>query len=272
MNKRITIIALLLITTGFIGMSVTAKKTLLEPERIIDVQVFPSDEVEAVYIESGIASLNIEPAETDEVQVVWEGKERLSGKQDITMELQGDELHINLDRSKLFGLFRIDFIFQFNKLREHLDIYLPEKLYKSIYVNSNLGATKITSLHAESIEVKSDVANITLDDIVAAQLNITTSIGDVTLKEVNAKMKVVSDIGDITVVATEINANMILESNIGDVTVKVPHAFENISFFGSSDLGSVNIFGSKSSHMSDNPDHTVSIETDIGDIDVVVQP
>lgn len=259
--------ALILIVIGVIGLTFTAKD-YFALESGSGEQIYQANEIEEIHIHSNVANVEMKPSETNEIKVVWEGKWREGNEQEFTVDQDDDQLHMNFHKKGLFN--RINFDFGFNSQELTIHIYVPKKQFRLIDVKNNVGLTRITSVKADEFIVYSDVGDVKVDRVHAASVDVTSSVGLITLKDVNAKIQANNDVGETVVLANEIYDNMSLTSNVGNVKVKVPQVLENVTFTGSSEIGSINIFGSKGSYISEQQSYVVVIETEIGNIDVLV--
>ena len=242
MFRRMFIAGVLLLAIGGIGALLTGKSYFFAAEREESTTNFADAIIEEINVKGDMGSLSIKSTTGD--AVIVESKSSKKGEQ-IKTEMNGHTLTVSTPKRGM-----INFGINFNEKGTDIIIYLPEKTYKKITADNDVGSIKITGIHAERIQCESEVGDINIKD----------STGELALK---------NEVGDIKIEAEAIKHSITATNEIGNIKISVSERPEDHFISAYSEIGSIRTFGKKtSSYLSGNGSIAVDLKTEIGDIDL----
>ena len=259
-------VAVILILVGLIGAVFTAKDFFTR-ENIKGEAYFSSMDIEDIKITSDVANILVLPANSDDIRVKWEDSFLKSNRKNdfVSINEEDSELVITAGDKSFFSINFFGFNF-FNK--RQVEVYLPEKQYRSIVIHNDIGSTNISSIKVDHLTTETSVSNLTIKDVQANDIRATSDVGLITLEDFTGELFAKSSVGNISIRTEEITNAMEIESDIGNIKLTVPTIPDNISFYTHSEIGSVNVFGEKGSYHNEQADHNISLETSVGNITV----
>lgn len=207
-------------------------------------------------VEADLCDVEIKETSDDKIKVKIYGK-----KEDISLNISGNELTIDIKGEKKFG---------FRKEISKVEIYLPESFENTLSIKSEYGDIKIGKLLNSNIDIEAGCGDVSV--IAARDIKINNEYGDIELKEakianINADAGdiKVGNIDNITVVNHygDIDIDNIFNfldatDNCGDIEIKNLDIKENSKIyndFGDIDIGSTN-------------EIYIDAKTDLGDVEV----
>ncbi len=242
MFKKIFITGVLLIAIGGIGALLTAKSYFSASEQEKSATTFADVIIDEIDIKGNLGSLTIQQTDGDAVTVESIGPKK---GQSINIEQDGRTLKISTPNQA-----GINFGIQFNKQATDLIIHLPEKTYRQITADTEVGSIDISGINAEIIKCESEV-------------------GDINIKDSAGKLVLKNEIGNINIKVLAIKASITASNEIGDIAVSISETPKDHYISANSEIGSIQIFGKKSSsYMSGNGSIAVDLKTEVGDIDL----
>lgn len=274
MNKRLTIALIAFLSV--IVISLIAGLTILLRSNFKFDSLDFGDKLSTNLVEekeiSDIKDLDIKTSEAD---IIIEGKDIENIKVELysnnveSYEINDEDIIKVELKEKKYGFFKI------GRKTPNVKIYLPTSYSNRIKTNNNLGDTDIKGIKDASINIKTDVGDLKVDEIDKA--NITSRVGDIKIKKVN-ELVVDSDIGDIKI--NNINNSLDINSKAGDVKIESVNLKENsliksntgdikiksttgCYIDGSSNVGDVNI-----NNNDRKSDLVLTIKNNLGDIKV----
>lgn len=237
------------------------------------------NDIKDLDINTDSADIIIEGRETDTIKV-----ELYSNNANDYEITDGDVIKVVLKEKKR-GFF-------FGRKMPNVKIYLPKSYSNNIKTNSNAGDTNIKGIKDASINIKSDVGDLKVDEI--AKANITSRVGDIKIKKVNElvvdgnigdvevgevnmiisktdtgdvdiktinnSLDINSKTGDIKIESVNLKENSLIKSNTGDIRIK---STEGCYIEGRSNVGDVDI-----NNNDRKSDIVLTIKNNIGDIKV----
>lgn len=183
-------------------------------------------EIESLNIYADSANINIYRSTDEQVRVV------IYGTKNDTVEIIEGTRYLNI--SKTTGKNRC-----FLNCKNELDIYVPEGF--------------------QNIIIKSDIGNITTENVSINNLSITTDVGNVTIDKVNV-INVNSNVGNVVIKEINGTNNSSIKTDVGNVNVD---KIINLKLAAKSETGSVVI-----PVIKEELQFTLNIETNIGNIDI----
>ncbi|PAV31520.1 hypothetical protein CIL05_02360 [Virgibacillus profundi] len=229
-------------------------------------ETFSAKSIANIDLNSDVATISILPTNSNDIKVIWEGKSKMFGKTEVDIEQDSETLHIDIGRIKIFNF--LQFGFNFNSL--DVDVFLPEKLYDSINLRNNVGSTLISGIKTDELTVHTDVSDMTIEGVHANDIKAESAVGDIVLKNSHGIVDVKNDVGDITIVTEAITDDMELITNVGGVSIVLEEIPSDTSFNANTEVGTVTVFGERGSYVLKQSDYLVTINTDVGDINVEV--
>ena len=183
-------------------------------------------EIESLNIYADSANINIYRSNDEQVRVV------VYGTKNDTVEIIEGTRYLNI--SKTTGKNRC-----FLNCKNELDIYVPNEF--------------------KNIIIKSDVGNVTTENVSINNLSITTDVGNVTIDKVNV-INVNSNVGNVVIKEINGTNNSSIKTEVGNVNVD---KIINLKLAAKSETGSVVI-----PVIKEELQFTLNIETNIGNIDI----
>lgn len=232
MNKKLSIIALLLLLIGGVGSYFTFSGSY--EEEITTEKKVSSDIVEEIQISTDNATVEVLPTSGTEtkVQLVTKGVD--VSKLNFTAEVEGKKLTIKLkDKSTFYIGFGIQ--------SSHLYVYVPQKLYHSIVADNDNGKVKMSELNVKNLNVQTDNGRIELNKIESENVDVRSANGRLELNEVEGNIKGSASNGKIVLTTKDLDQNIQLESNNGKISIKTEKEPTNTTFKVSANNGSINI-------------------------------
>lgn len=259
--KIFSLIGVLLIIIGVIGSVVTFKT----PTNRLDWQTL-DEKVDVENIKNIIVSAdnaNIEVLSHADQKVNLEVRGN-NPKEDVTISVEGDALLVRLEHPK-------NKIFQFDLFSSvsSLKVYLPEKYFTSLHVESDNGRIKADGIKAKDTRIKTNNGLIELYNLITKQISVEADNGKISLEDVDGEIYAETDNGAIEFVTDDLDRKIELKTDIGTIDVKTSSKPTNAEINAAVDIGSISIFGnSNASTIFGNGEHQINLTTDIGQIKV----
>ncbi|WP_150285256.1 DUF4097 family beta strand repeat-containing protein [Rummeliibacillus sp. TYF-LIM-RU47] len=261
MNKKLSILALLLLLIGGVGSYFTLSQ--YSQEEITSEKKVSSDLLEEIQISADNASVEVLPTSDTEtkVQLVTKGVD--VSKLDFTAKVEGKKLIIRLKDKRTFYI-------GFNIQSSHLYVYVPQKLYHSIMIDNDNGKVKMSELNVKNLNVQTDNGRIELNKIESENVDVRSANGKLNLNEVEGNIKGSANNGKIVLATKDLDRNIQLESDNGKISIKTEKEPTNTTFKVSSDNGSINILDKyKGNTVIGKGDNLVDLKSNNGKIEVV---
>lgn len=258
--KRISLIAVVLLIVGITG-SVFTFTSAYQSEEILKQEVIQSEEIAHINIRTDNGKTTILP--TDETQIRMELSTK-NNKYELLTEVDGNTLFIEaIDQQKKFVNFDI---FSFGAT---LTVYIPEKAYDSLHVESDNGLITVNQMQANDIDVKTDNGKIELKDINSSSVKVNTSNGKVVLDHVQGDLVGKTNNGIIELVTEDLERSIDLETDNGKIGVQTMQEPINVTFDVRVGNGKIKVFGDSNwDTVIGNGEHLIKLKTDNGSITV----
>lgn len=259
--KIISLIGALLIVIGVIGSLATFKTSTnrLDWETLdkkIDI-----NNVTDIIISADNADIEILPHANQTVNIEVKGNDP---ENDVTTSVKEEALLIHLEHSRN-KLFQFDLFSSVSSLK----VYVPEKVFALLHVESDNGRIKAEGIKADDFRVKTDNGLIQLSDLIAENVSVETDNGKIDLEDVEGEIYAETDNGAIELITDNLDRKIELKTNIGMIKIKTSTKPTNAEIHAVVDLGSISIFGnSNASTVYGNGEHQIKLTTDIGQIKV----
>lgn len=159
--------------------------------------------------------------------------------------------------------------------------------------SSDLGIVKVRDIEAEEMTLSSNLGDVTAENVTAQEIDLGSDLGRVNATALHTQeLRLNANMGDIE--ATDVTVTGLLEfdcdmgkvslsgnladvsgsCNMGDVLLRTSGAEEDYDYDLSCDMGKVNLNGDKRGNdysRNHGAPHTISIDADMGNIEVVTQ-
>ena len=277
--KLISLIALILLVVGIIGSAFTFR-SFHQSDWIIKEETVPSEEIEHLDIRTNNTRIEVLPTNDLDITAELSTKNK---KYELLTEVKDDTFFIQVN-DKRRNLISLDF-FSFGT---KLIVYVPEKMWDSLQVESDNGLISVEQLTANDVHVKADNGKIELENIESTDITGHASNGLITMKNIvsstvdvntsNGKIKfdhVEGDIygktnnGAIEFIATDLDRSIELETDNGKIDVQTEQEPTNVTFDVRVDNGKVSIFGSSNwDTVIGNGENLIKLKTNNGSITV----
>lgn len=259
-NIRI-IVSIIFIVIGIIGAIFTVKDYLLTQNVQYEYTV-ENDHINTIFIKDRVASIEIVPATGSNIVVEWEEDgNRRSDR--VTIDESGNQLEVK--RQRTLALLRIPTL---NMTPKKMKVYVPKDNTSSINIQNAVGSVVVEDVHVDELSVQTDVQKIEIINVHGNMIEALSSVGSIVIERSTGDITAISNVGSVDVDLERVTGDMHLQSDVGSVKLGLDTQPEDVSFIGSSSLGSVKIFGEKTSIPATNARYEVYLETDVGSVKV----
>ncbi|RZT23393.1 DUF4097 family beta strand repeat-containing protein [Fictibacillus sp. BK138] len=244
--KRIVRIALILIVFSIAGNAVlyVMGESPFNLAKVEEKHLFSANKIKDIEVSSNIGDVTVMPHESDEIEVRLEGNIEKKYADNLYLSVTDENNTLTVDVSEkktvhLFSIFSGDY---------NLIVKLPKKEF-------------------QLLQVSSDAASITLNDIKAEHVELTTDMGDIFIKDVVAAVSAKSDVGDIDVQVQNIEKDITAKSDVGDITVTTKEQPQHLRTQMSNSIGEeiIKLPNLKNGSIG-NGGPLVFLKSDVGDL------
>lgn len=163
-----------------------------------------------------------------------------------------------------------------------------------VEASSDLGIVKVRDIEAEEMILSSNLGDVTAENLTAQEIDLDADLGRLKATALHTKeLRLKADLGDIE--ATDVTVSELLwfdsamgkvslsgnfanvsgTCDMGDVLLRTSGAEENYDYDLSCDMGKVNLNGDKRGNdysRNHGAPHTIKVDADMGNIEVITQP
>lgn len=258
--KRISFIALLLLIIGVIG-SVFTFTSAYQFEEILQKEVIPSAEIANINIRADNGKIEVQP--TGDTQITAELSTRNS-KYELLTEVEDETLSVQVINQQK-GFINFDIFL----LGATLTVYMPEKMYDTLNIESDNGLIIVDQSKANDIQVKTDNGKIELRDINSSTINVHSSNGKIIFDHVEGNIVGKTNNGIIELVTEDLERSIDLETDNGKIDVRTMQEPKNVTFDVRTGNGKIRIFGESNwDAVTGNGEHLIKLNTGNGSIAV----
>ncbi|SDB92227.1 DUF4097 family beta strand repeat-containing protein [Shouchella lonarensis] len=256
--KKLTLIASLLLVIGLIGGVVTLSKVnnaWTTEETVIDDTSF-----HAIDLTTDNAKIDVLPTTEEQAKIVISGNEQ---NYTLSSQVRHDilEMKVTDQNRKWFNLFPTSYA---------ITIYLPEKQYESIKVNSNNGTVHVQDLDANIFSAQTKNGDVVVTNMKSASIAATSTNEDILIENIHDATENITGKttnGDILLTASHVDRNVDLSTVNGDITVTVDTEPTSANITTSVTHGDVTLFNlDTSARIFGGGEHTIQLDTVNGDI------
>lgn len=282
--KSISVIALILLLVGIIGGVFTFNSGKQTEDWEMEEKVINNEEIMNIKVMADNTKVEILPSNDTSTKVEFSGDD---SKYHLSTDVEGTTLSIDVEyRQRKF--INLDF---FSSLSS-LTVYVPEKVYDSLQLESDNGRITAETLQAKDINVKTNNGSIILEDIKSSAIIGEADNGRIELKDINSStIQVKSDNGkiilehvegdilgetsngSITLVTQDLDRQIELETDNGKINIQTEKEPTNVIFDIKVDNGKVRMFGESNwDSVIGNGDNLIKLTTNNGGITVTKEP
>jgi Putative adhesin len=244
--KRIIRIAFILIGISIAGNAVlfVMGESPFNLAKIEEKHLISAKNIRDIEVSSNIGDVTVQPHESDKIEVRMEGKIEKKNADNLHLSVTNENNNLKVDvkekrTAHLFSIFSGDY---------YLIVKLPKKEFQLLQVNT-------------------DAASITLNEIKADHVELSTDMGDIFIRDVVAAVSAKSDVGDIEVHVQNIEKDITAKSDVGDITVKTKEQPKQLRTQMSNSIGEeiVKLPNLKNGSIG-NGGPLVFLKSDVGDV------
>ncbi|GAB3062066.1 DUF4097 family beta strand repeat-containing protein [Virgibacillus ainsalahensis] len=260
--KSIAVIALILLLVGITGAVFTFKSA--EPE-VLEEEIEVSDE-EFTHVDIIVDNSEVKVLPTNEQTATVEflGNQANESKYNLRAKVEGDTLFISM-KEKRFKWLNVDFTLP----NSSLTVYLPEKLYESVRIETDNGRVQAGELQTKDVNVNSNNGQIELENVNGSTITTKTDNGRIMLEDVEGKLSARTGNGEISLRTDHLDRPIEFETDNGRIEIQTENEPTNAIFEIQVDNGKATIFGN--SHWNTgvgNGDNLIKLTTNNGNINV----
>lgn len=278
MVKKIAIVASLLLIVGIVGSFFTFQ-SMGKTEAVTEKKVI-NDDFSQMEITTDDAQVKVLPTSNAEAKVELSGKNEnyhlSTGVERSTLKID-----VNHRQRKLFN-------FDFTSLHLTLKMYVPEKVYgslqiesdngrvtvdhlqaKEIYAKTDNGSIKLKDMESSKVTAKADNGTINLNNVVADMVTTKADNGKIILDHVDGKLSSHTNNGSISLITRSLDRPIDFETDNGKIKIQTEKEPTNAIFDINVDNGKVTIFGESNwDTVIGNGDYLIKLTTKNGKITV----
>ncbi|WP_409343793.1 DUF4097 family beta strand repeat-containing protein [Paenibacillus sp. MBLB4367] len=229
--KLFAFIGLAFLIIGIGGLAYLFEKTdgfVEERSEFKHEQTIGANGIQHLSVEADYADIIILPGKDSDIHVSFHGSALKSmqnnvnftakkepGDTAVIQALTHKKFNTGIDIPQLFDLIN-------GELRSKLEITVPETLYRTIQVKSNVGSVRIESLQAQTVKITTDVGAVSVNGLKSESLKVSTETGAMNIKDVSGAVALEGGIGAINLWLKELNGNVSIKSDVGAIGVKLP--------------------------------------------------
>lgn len=282
--KKTAFLGLALIAIGILAIVSNYNQPVIsffssDTEEINESKVLDGDKITSIDIQSSSPNVYLMPSEGDEITIDLKGKVSSKLKDSYTLDVSTDRNTLKVDVNRknktvwvFFGIITTDL---------SLDVYVPEKMYDTISINTSSGEISVDDFHAkdfdilassgsisvsnliaekelnltsssgrievidsrtESVNLAASSGSIALNSLIAENINVATSSGKIELSDTEGEISAAASSGSISIDNERLNGNITASTSSGRVEINLEQVPSAVvDFKGSSGKGNVTI-------------------------------
>jgi lia operon protein LiaG len=241
--KKVVYLMLMLFIIGVVGTLVSVSASggfSLDTYNVHDQAVVNNVDISRVEIDLSSSDVTVNSSDSDEITVEMNGKisKKLKKKLKLDVQEKGQTLKIGLtgeDQIKFnIGVLIVD---------TNVEVFLPQKIYDSIQIDTSSGDILIQDLKAKETLFDTSSGDIIARNLFTEVNRFHSSSGEMELSNVTGDIQAESSSGDMIIDYVNANGNLDAKTSSGDVSVTYrnePNSLA-IDFQGSSGEGEVSL-------------------------------
>ncbi|MHC0039141.1 DUF4097 family beta strand repeat-containing protein [Pseudoneobacillus sp. C159] len=236
-----------------------------------EVQVKSAD-ISRIEVDLSGSDVALHPTNGDEITVELNGKISKKHKKKVRLDVEesGNTLKVGIK-----GLDQIFLNVGVLILDTNVEVFLPQKIYDSIKINTSSGDITVQEFKAKEFILEASSGDMLIRDLHSDQHRFQTSSGEMELSNVSGDIEAKSSSGDIIIKYENTSGNLNAKTSSGDISIEFHEQPDSlaIDFKGSSGEGQISLNGvnyqEKSEHLIrgviGSGDFKIKAETSSGD-------
>ncbi|MGN7895436.1 DUF4097 family beta strand repeat-containing protein [Bacillus sp. 22475] len=264
MMKKLFLIAIACIIIGVIGISQTYEKAVQTAEKGDKEDVIKNETLKNIEVKLDAGDIVVQKSPDSSFYVKQTGDAR---KQKIRIAEDGDTLKIVGEREKgaSFDFSFYDFRFQTSTLT----IFVPERSYQEIKVNSSAGQIEMSDVKSDRVSVRTLAGEVDLKHVTAKSVEGSSQAGEVNFQKVIGKVIAKTASGSVSVIEHDAKYDLEASSTAGDVDITLLEKPQDAVITGQSAAGDVMIFNEENKNITiGNGSKKISGKTAAGDVTI----
>ncbi|WP_434164313.1 DUF4097 family beta strand repeat-containing protein [Bacillus thuringiensis] len=264
MMKKLFLIAIACIIIGVIGISQTYEKAVQTAEKGDKEDVIKNETLKNIEVKLDAGDIVVQKSPDSSFYVKQTGDAR---KQKIRIVEDGDTLKIVGEREKgaSFDFSFYDFRFQTSTLT----IFVPERSYQEIKVNSSAGQIEMSDVKSDRVSVRTLAGEVDLKHVTAKSVEGSSQAGEVNFKKVIGKVIAKTASGSVSIIEHDAKYDLEASSTAGDVDITLLEKPQDAVITGQSAAGDVMIFNEENKNITiGNGSKKISGKTAAGDVTI----
>lgn len=239
--KKVTMLALLLLTIGVAGAAVTYQ-SFADSHSVTEERIF-DESITGLIVESDNSKIEISPSTDQSASVEFLYDTSRKSRYTLEATVEDGELRVKV-KEKVLQFFNFDF----NIKSFTTKIYLPEQTYESIMAKTENGAITIDDITAESVKAESTNGKVLFRNLNTENIIAKTENGKIKLQAVQGELQAKATNGKIELEADSIDRIINFETVNGKIVIQTDKKPVNTEIHAEVVNGSANIFGEKINH------------------------
>jgi lia operon protein LiaG len=252
--KKVVYLMLLLFIVGVVGTLVSVSASggfSLDTYNVHDKTVVNNVDISRVEIDLSSSDVTVNSSDSDEITVELNGKisKKLKKKLKLDVQEKGQTLKIGLTGEDQI-IFNIGVLI----VDTNVEVFIPQKIYDSIKIDTSSGDILIQDLKAKETIFETSSGDIIASNLYTEVNRFHSSSGEMELSNVTGDIEAKSSSGDMIIDYLNANGNLDAKTSSGDVNVTYqdePNSLA-IDFQGSSGEGDVSLDGVNFEEKSEN--------------------
>ncbi|MBE1556094.1 DUF4097 family beta strand repeat-containing protein [Sporosarcina limicola] len=209
-------------------------------------------------VETTNASVEIRPTKDSIVTVEVSNQNEKKRKYTLKADVKGDTLSVEL-KNKWNGLF------SFGSNSYTVVILVPDKDYKTIQVESDVGKISVENLKTDNLQLETDAGTINVKNVDAKAVGVKTAVGKIDLDHVEGTIIGKTDTGMITIVTPHLDRAIDLKADVGKIMIKTEKEPTNATIEVETSIGTIDVFGANDKKtVFGKGEHLIHLETEVG--------
>lgn len=258
--KKLSIFALILLLLGAVG-SLFTFSSLNQATAVAEEKIFHND-VTSIKVNAKNVGVEVLPTKEATGKVELYGNKSPNTNYSFSSEVEGETLSIIAENNEQswINIYPISLM---------IKIYLPEKQYKSLHVDSDTGLIRVKNVNVKNVRTRTTNGWTDLKSITAVEVDVESNNGQITFEDVKGKVAGKTKNGQITFVAKSIDRPIQLETGGGRILIQTEQKPSNVTFDVNTGSGRINILDSyMGSTVIGDGENLVKLTTGAGSITV----
>ncbi|PFV71090.1 GNAT family acetyltransferase [Bacillus sp. AFS059628] len=264
MMKKILLVAIACIIIGVIGISQTYEKAVQTAEKGDKENVIKNETLKNIEVKLDAGDIIVQKSPDSSFYIKQSGDVR---KQEIRIAEDGDTLKVIGEREKgaSFDFSFYDFRFQTSTVT----IFVPERSYKEIKVNSSAGQIEMSDVNSDHVTVGTLAGEVDLKHVTAKSVEGSSKAGELSFKKVIGKVTAKTASGEVHFMDHDPKYDVEASSTAGDVDITLLEKPQDAVITGQSAAGDVTIFNEENKNVKiGNGSKKISGKTAAGDVTI----